>query len=66
MCRRYSIKYGFQILRAVRIGRGVYLPHFGNIVINSKTIIGDNCNILQGVAIGSAKRGGIERSPCDR
>jgi serine O-acetyltransferase len=33
------------------------LPHFGGIVINSKTVIGNNCNILQGVTLGNTKRG---------
>lgn len=53
--RRYSIKYGFQIPRTVDIGSGMLFPHFGNIVINSKTKIGCNCNILQGVTIGNTK-----------
>lgn len=35
------------------IGRGLYMPHLGYIIINSNTKIGDNCTILQGVTIGN-------------
>ena len=60
---RYSFKYGYQIPAVVKIGKGLLLPHFGGIVINSKSIIGENCNILQGVTIGNAKRGKNEGAP---
>ena len=36
-----------------RIGRGLYIGHFGTIVINSTSTIGKNLNISQGVTIGS-------------
>src|SRR5687768_1462459 len=45
LLRRYSYKYGFQIPPATRIGEGLYLGHFGRIVINRRAIIGRNCNI---------------------
>lgn len=55
--RKYFIKYGIQIPIKVEIGEGLLLPHFGSIVINSKTIIGKNCNILQNVTLGNTKNG---------
>jgi serine O-acetyltransferase len=47
-----KIKYGFDISYRTKIGRGLYLGHFGGVVIHGDTIIGDNCNISQGVTIG--------------
>ncbi len=61
--KRYYRKYGFQIPISVIIGKGVYFPHFGNIVVNSGAEIGDNCNILQGVTIGNVQKGGLKGNP---
>lgn len=55
--RRYQIKYGFQIYPETEIGEGLYLGHWGAVVINPKAKIGKNCNIAQGVVIGQANRG---------
>jgi len=55
--RHYRYKYGFQIPDITQIGNGFYIGHFGNIVINPKTIIGKNCNVAHGVTIGQANRG---------
>lgn len=43
---------GISLPYAASIGREFYIGHFGNIIINSTAIIGDNCNISQGVTIG--------------
>jgi len=43
---------GISIPASVSIGKSFYIAHFGGIIINSQTIIGDNCNISQGVTIG--------------
>ncbi|MBE8714123.1 serine O-acetyltransferase [Sphingobacterium hungaricum] len=61
--RHYFIKYGIQIPTSVKIGRGLLLPHFGGIVINSKSKIGNNCNILQNVTLGNSKGGKKAGSP---
>ena len=55
--RHYQIKYGFQIYPETQIGEGLYLGHWGTLVINPKVIIGKNCNIAQGVTIAQANRG---------
>ncbi|CAA7194386.1 serine acetyltransferase [Chryseobacterium nematophagum] len=61
--RRYQIKYGFQIYPETTIGEGLYLGHWGCLVINPKAKIGKNCNIAQGVTIGQQNRGKKTGSP---
>ncbi len=46
-------KTGINIPPNTRIGKGLYLGHGQGIVINSGTIIGDNCNISHFVSIGT-------------
>lgn len=47
--------FGIQIPYETRIGRGFRIVHFGNIVINPNTVIGENFNISNGVTIGSSQ-----------
>lgn len=61
--REYSILYGIQIPRNTCIGHGFYIGHFGNIVINDNVVIGNNCNIAQGVTIGQTNRGKSKGTP---
>ena len=61
--RHYQIKYGFQIYPETEIGPGLYLGHWGTLVINPKVKIGKNCNIAQGVTIAQANRGKNEGVP---
>ena len=51
------MKYGFDISYRTQIGKGFYIGHFGNIVIHGDTIIGENCNISQGMTIGVSNYG---------
>lgn len=53
--RHYMYKFGFQI--GGKIGKGFYIGHFGTIVVNPETVIGENCNIAHGVTIGVTRRG---------
>lgn len=55
MHRRLTRKYGIQISRKTSIGYGLYIGHGVGIVINPKTIIGNNVNISQFLTIGSNK-----------
>lgn len=43
---------GISIPASVQIGSSFYIGHFGGIILNAKTRIGNNCNISQGVTIG--------------
>ena len=56
-------KYGFQIPHKVSIGKGLFMGHYGGIVINQSAVIGENCNIAQGVTIGRISRGEKTGSP---
>lgn len=56
------IKYGIDIPDTTSIGSGFYIGHFGGIVVNSKSIIGKNCNISHGVTLGRLNRG--DRAGC--
>lgn len=58
----FSQKYieiitGIQLPYSASIGRQFYIGHFGGIIINANAVIGDNCNISQGVTIGVSGRG---------
>jgi serine O-acetyltransferase len=53
----YRYKYGISIPPDTKIGSGFYIGHFGGIVVNSNCVIGNNCNISQGVSLGKANRG---------
>lgn len=61
--RRYYFKYGIQIPINTQIGKGLYIGHFGNVVINNAAVIGDNCNIAHGVTIGQINRGKKKGTP---
>jgi serine O-acetyltransferase len=50
--KRLQVKYGYQIPFTAKIGKGLFLGHFGNIVINQGVSMGENCNIAQGVTLG--------------
>jgi len=52
-----QVLYGINIPHTTKIGPGLFLSHYGNIIINPKTVIGSNCNIAQGVTIGQTNRG---------
>jgi serine O-acetyltransferase len=53
----YQSKYGIQINYKTKIGKGFYIGHFNCIVVSPGAVIGDNCNISQGVTIGVSGRG---------
>lgn len=60
---RLKVKYGFQIPVGTEIGKGLFIGHFGSIVINGKAKIGDYCNIGHTITIGQANRGKLKGSP---
>lgn len=47
-----EILTGISIPASAQIGHSFYIGHFGGIILNAKTVIGNNCNISQGVTIG--------------
>ena len=58
--RHVGIKYGFDIPPQTKIGGGFSISHYGMVIINPQTVIGENCHITGGVIIGK-KHG---KSPC--
>ena len=57
--RLICIIYGCDIPSSARIGNGLKIDHPIGIVINSNTIIGDNCTIKSGVVIGKKDEAGV-------
>ena len=57
MLHHYRFKYGFDISPTTSIGPGLYIGHFGGVVISPYAVLGSNINIAQGVTIGAASRG---------
>lgn len=55
--RHLCLKYGCDIPSSVKIGKGFSINHPVGIVINSKVVIGNNCNIKSGVLIGKTEKG---------
>ncbi|MBE9576399.1 serine O-acetyltransferase [Flavobacterium proteolyticum] len=47
-----EITTGISIPASAQIGHSFYIGHFGGVILNAKTHIGDNCNLSQGVTIG--------------
>ncbi len=48
---------GISLPYAATIGERFYIAHHGHIILHPNTVIGDNCNIAQGVTIGISGRG---------
>lgn len=63
LLRHYSYRYGFQIEVETKIGKGLYIGHFGTIVVNGKVEIGENCNLNHSITIGQANRGKNKGAP---
>ena len=54
---------GISIPATTVVGSGLYIGHFGHIIVSSTAIIGENCNLSQGVTIGATQRGKYVGSP---
>lgn len=52
-----EILTGISLPYAATIGKRFYIAHHGHIILHPRTIIGENCNIAQGVTIGVSGRG---------
>ncbi len=48
---------GISLPYSATIGKSFYIGHFGQIIVNANSVIGDNCNISQGITIGVSGRG---------
>lgn len=52
--RHYQFKYGICMHYTCQIGKGLYIGHFGGIVVNPGAVIGENVNLSPGVLLGLA------------
>ena len=50
--KNIEILTGISIPASATIGHSFYIGHFGGIIFNANAIIGNNCNVSQGVTIG--------------
>lgn len=58
-----EITTGIYLPPGAQIGKGLYIGHFGGIFINSSVVMGENCNISQGVTVGEGGRRGRRGCP---
>jgi serine O-acetyltransferase len=56
-----EITTGICLPAAARIGKGLYIGHFGGIFVHPDVTMGEGCSISQGVTLG--ERGGRRGSP---
>jgi serine O-acetyltransferase len=63
LLKRYQFKYGICIPYNTEIGPGLYIGHFGGIVVNCEARIGCNCNINHEVTIGTTYGGKYPGTP---
>lgn len=61
--KNIEIFTGISIPASAKIGHSFYIGHFGGIIINANAIIGNNCNISQGVTIGVSGLGEKRGTP---
>ena len=53
-----EITTGISIPPEVVVGKGLMIPHFGGLIINSNSTIGEFCTISHGVTLGNKMPGG--------
>jgi serine O-acetyltransferase len=58
-----EILTGIYLPAAADVGPGLYIGHFGGIVVGADVTMGSNCNISQGVTIGVSGFGDRRGSP---
>lgn len=51
--KKFQQRCGIELNQHTKIGYGLRLPHKGGIVIHPAAVIGNNCEIMQGVTIGN-------------
>jgi serine O-acetyltransferase len=63
LLHHYRFKYGFDISPTTSIGPGLFIGHFGGLVISPYAVLGANVNLSQGVTIGATSRGARMGAP---
>lgn len=60
---RIALKTHIYMSWRVKVGKGFYIGHLGEVIINSSVIIGKNVNVTTGVTIGQENRGKRKGTP---
>ena len=63
LLNHYRFRYGFEISPRTDIGPGLFLGHFGGVVISPSAVLGCNVNMNQGCSIGATSRGKKKGAP---
>jgi len=64
ICQKISeMVTGIEIPFTAKIGRGLYIGHFGQIILSPMAVMGEFCNISQGITIGQSGRGESQYVP---
>lgn len=58
-----EITTGIYLPGRCHIGAGLHISHFGPIILNTTCILGENCNISQGITIGIKQSGSNKGVP---
>jgi serine O-acetyltransferase len=58
-----EVTTGISLPHTATIGAGLYLNHFGNIILNNDARVGEDCDISQGVTVGVSGRGDRRGTP---
>lgn len=58
-----EIVAGISLPATCQIGPGLYIGHFGPVIVSPSARLGSNCNLSQGVTIGLAGRGEKRGAP---
>lgn len=52
-----QVLWGIELPRSARVGPGLYIGHFGGVVVSGDAVIGANCNLSQQITIGVGGKG---------
>lgn len=55
---RAGIKLGAEISDLTTVGKGLHIAHFGQIIIHSDAVLGENVSLSQGVTVGQTLKDG--------
>ncbi len=61
--KRYKYRFGFIVSDSCKIGKGLYIGHFGRIILHPRVELGSNVNLSPGVTIGQTNRGKLKGVP---
>ncbi len=52
-----EVSTGISLPYSAVVGPGLFIAHFGNVIVNSRAVLGRGCNLSPGVTIGISGRG---------